>query len=110
MTIQDILREISDRNYKLYTGVYQLNIIGIRNSTSQPSKFDDEIHVIFQDEKNTWQHFQAAATTVPGLYWLQNPIMTTGTAILCPGQYVDSYQIGLHQGKYKALVQARPGQ
>ena len=31
-----------------------------------------------------------------------------GCAVLKPGQYVDSWKIGMHQGKYKALVQAKP--
>lgn len=31
-----------------------------------------------------------------------------GTAILAPGQYQSSHKIGLHRGKYKALVQHRP--
>jgi hypothetical protein len=31
-----------------------------------------------------------------------------GTAVLKPGQYVDSWKLGLHQGKYEALVQAKP--
>jgi len=31
-----------------------------------------------------------------------------GTAILAQGQYVNAYQIGMHQGKYKALVQMAP--
>lgn len=31
-----------------------------------------------------------------------------GTAILCPGQYVDAYEVGNHNGKYEALLQGRP--
>ena len=31
-----------------------------------------------------------------------------GTAILAQGQYVNAYQIGLHRGQYKALVQIGP--
>jgi hypothetical protein len=31
-----------------------------------------------------------------------------GTAILKEGQYKDAYQIGLHKGKYYALVQRKP--
>ncbi len=108
MTIQDILQEIKDRGFKLYTGVYELNIIGVRNNTSKPSKFDDEIHVVYKDDQNRWQHFYGPATTDPGTYWLEHPIVNAGTAILCQGQYLDCYQIGLHKGQYKALVQAKP--
>ena len=31
-----------------------------------------------------------------------------GTAILAQGQYKGAYRIGMHQGKYKALVQTKP--
>jgi len=33
---------------------------------------------------------------------------TKGTAILVPGQYSQAYKLGLHRGKYEALVQAKP--
>jgi hypothetical protein len=32
----------------------------------------------------------------------------SGTAILKQGQYKDAYSIGLHRGKYSALVQVKP--
>ena len=44
----------------------------------------------------------------PGTYWLENPLNPQGTAILKPGQYKGSHAIGLHRGKYTALVQVRP--
>jgi hypothetical protein len=31
-----------------------------------------------------------------------------GTALLKPGQWVDSWKVGMHQGKYEALVQCKP--
>jgi hypothetical protein len=108
ITIEEIGQEINDRGFKLYTGVYELNIIGVRSSISEPSKFDDWIHVVYRDEKNKWQHFSARATTDPGTYWLQHPKTEAGAAILTEGQYEGCYQIGLHQGKYKALIQKKP--
>jgi hypothetical protein len=47
-------------------------------------------------------------TTNPGTHWLKNLLNPKGAALLKPGQYVDSWKIGMHQGKYKALVQAKP--
>lgn len=46
-------------------------------------------------------------TTDPGTYWLNNPMSKLGTAVLKPGQYVNSHSIGFHQGKpeHRALVQ-----
>jgi hypothetical protein len=108
MNIREILQEVKDRGYKIYTGAYELNIIGVRNSTTEPSKFDDQIHVIYKDDNNNWHHFASSATTDPGTYWLQHPLKEAGTAILCEGQYEGCYQVGLHKGQYKALIQSRP--
>lgn len=46
-------------------------------------------------------------TTDPGTYWLNNPMSKLGTAVLKPGQYVNSHAIGFHQNKpeHRALVQ-----
>ncbi len=44
-------------------------------------------------------------TTDPGLEYLKNPINPKGTAILMEGVHRDIWSIGLHNGKYKALVQ-----
>ena len=47
------------------------------------------------------------ATCDPGTYWLESPMRADGTAILIPGQYRSSWQLGLHKG-YEALVQCKP--
>jgi hypothetical protein len=46
-------------------------------------------------------------TTNPGIYWMNNPMSKLGTAVLKPGQWVDCWSRGFHQGKsdHKALVQ-----
>ena len=36
------------------------------------------------------------------------PINPKGTAVLVPGQYRGTWQLGKHQGKYEALVQRKP--
>ncbi|MEI2737870.1 MAG: hypothetical protein V9F01_03695 [Chitinophagaceae bacterium] len=51
-------------------------------------------------------HFRA--TTDPGNYWLKTFMNRNGTAILKPGQYKHSHRIGVHRGKYQALVQQNP--
>jgi len=48
------------------------------------------------------------ATTDPGLYYLWHPSCPSGTAILKEDQYLNCFKLGLHKGKYKALVQAKP--
>lgn len=86
---------------------YNLNIIGIRNHNSQPNTFDDHIVLLWQ-YKHQWNIRLYPATTDPGTYHLTNPASVTGTAILKEGQYLRSFQLGLHQGRYKALVQCLP--
>ena len=44
-------------------------------------------------------------TTLPGLYWLENPMNSKGCAILKEGQYKGVYEIDLHNGKYEAICQ-----
>ena len=86
---------------------YLLNIVGIRRNNPVPNRFDDWLTLSFFNGRE-WKYFEWAATTDPGLYWLQNPSRVEGTAILKPGQSVNCWQLGLHQGKYEALVQRGP--
>lgn len=89
-------------------GIYNLNIIGVRTNNHQPNKFDDIIAVEYRDNNGNIWTYRFKATTEPGTYWLNNPENIKGTAILVPGQYRACYKIGLHQGKYEALVQRKP--
>jgi len=103
-----IVNAIRFKTYRVYTRPYELNIVGIRTGSTVPNRFDDEIHVFFKSNANQWIHYIFPATTDPGTYWLKNPMHPQGTAILKQGQYADTYQIGLHKGKYYALVQRKP--
>jgi hypothetical protein len=103
-----IINVLRFKTYETYSRPYQLNIIGIRSDSTIPNRFDDEIHVFYKNSLNQWIHYVFPATTDPGTYWLKNPMNLQGTAILSQGQYKDAYQVGLHRGKYYALVQAKP--
>lgn len=94
--------------YTLYTRPYELNIVGLRSASTRPNRFDDELHVFFKTRTGTWEYHIYRITTDPGTYWLKNPMQPKGTAILAQGQYVNAYQLGLHRGQYKALVQRKP--
>lgn len=94
------------KNYVLYTKPYQLNIWGFRNSETKSNRFDDEIHVFYKTNSINWEYHIFKATTDPGTYWLKDPMRPEGTAILEQGQYVDTYALGIHLGKYLALTQA----
>lgn len=87
---------------------YNINIIGIRNKNEIANSFDDTLCLIYRDDSLTLQLFSFPVTTDPGLYWLKNPLNVNGTAILVPGQYKGSHQVGMHKGQYEALVQKAP--
>ena len=79
------------------------HIIGTRSAANEKNKFDDYIYLIKGPIMYVF-----TCTTNPGTHWLKNLLNPKGTAVLKPGQYIDSWTLGLHQGKYRALVQAKP--
>ncbi len=107
MTITNLQDALAAQGYRQYTRPYELNIVGIRADSTQPNLFDDSINVFYRTKDGSWQLHQFAATTDPGTYWLENPLNPQGTAILKAGQYIGSHSIGMHRGKYEALVQVR---
>lgn len=109
MMLLDKLKAIlRHKDYAIYSRPYELNIVGIRGDSTIPNRFDDEIHVFYKTETHNWHYHVYKATTDPGTFWLKNPAQPQGTAILAQGQYKNAYMLGMHQGKYKALVQHRP--
>jgi len=98
ITIAVLKRTMDAKGYKFFeSGDYNLNIIGIRNSSTGQrvtNAFDDEL-VLAYKFKDNWQISTYKFTTDNG----------AGTARLKPGQYRGSHFIGLHQGKYEALKQ-----
>ena len=87
---------------------YNLNIIGVRSKAKIrcTNLFDDFIIVDYYCN-NVHHRKLYEATTTPGLYYLENPMNTKGTAIMVPGQHLNCYTIGKHKNKYKALVQTK---
>lgn len=96
------------KGYSLFLRPFELNIVGVRADSTKSNAFDDAIHVFFNNAEGKVVHHRFAATTDPGTYWLKNPMKPQGTAILKEGQYKNAYGLGLHRGKYLALVQVRP--
>lgn len=89
---------------------FDLNIVGVRNSTTGKkvtNVFDDWMTVSYK-LNGVWQFHQWPITTDPGkkaVLEFHNP---NGVARVIPGQYRGMWQIGLHQGKYEAMRQAKP--
>lgn len=91
---------------------YNLNIIGVRMSTSDPDVFDDLLMVVYRNEREghpfvvDWYPI----TTEPGPEMLRRPLREVrhkGTAILAPGQYRGAYERSKHRGIYLALRQQK---
>lgn len=81
----------------------KFHLIGIRSNSDKADRFDDVIYVVDNDKMYAYK-----CTTNPGVYWLQKFANPKGSAVLKQGQYPNAWAIGLHQGKYEALVQVRP--
>jgi len=104
-----IQRVMHKKNYKFFSnGIYNLNIIGIRSANRTAGVYDDWICCIYKDSTGVFQCKKWKASTDAGTYWLKHPLNEKGTALLVAGQYLGAFQIGVHKGKYKALVQKLP--
>jgi len=79
------------------------HVIGTRSLANEKNKFDDYFYLIKGPIMYVF-----SGTTNPGTHWLKNLMNPKGCAVVKPGQYVDSWKLGMHQGKYEALVQAKP--
>jgi len=87
---------------------YDVNIVGIRNSSTGKvvtNVFDDTITISYKDENGVWQFHEWKNTTEPGKKGVQQYHNKNGVARLVPGQYRSVWSIDKHQGKYEALCQ-----
>lgn len=106
----DFEKLFKEKGYAYFkNGNYNLNIIGVRknNNNKVTNLYDDVLVLIYNTptQKNVRQVYNI--TTEPGKYYMQSPENRKGTAILVPGQYRATWQLGLHKGKYKALCQRK---
>lgn len=109
-TRSQVEKAVKSKGYKWFeNGDYNLNIVGIRNSSTNneiTNKFDDLLTVSYKID-GIWYFHQWEATTDPGLHWAENLLNKDGVAILVPGQYRGSHAIGRHRN-YTALRQQKP--
>ena len=107
-TALSLISVLRGKGFRVYERPFELNIVGIRNANISSNRFDDVFFVFWKDDAGTLQQRSYPCTTDPGTFWLNNPKQPQGTAFLKGGQYPNAYCIGLHQGKYKALVEKAP--
>jgi len=94
-------------NFKKYNVDDDINIVNIRSNITKAGDFDD-LQILFYKDKDKWYFIKFEVTTDPGIYYLINPMRKSGAAIVLEGQYWRVWKIGLHRGKYEALVQSKP--
>jgi hypothetical protein len=97
-TIEELKSQFTKLNYKWF----DFHFVGVRSNANLKNEFDDLFAVIKGNEIKWF-----SCTTNPGTHWLKNLLNKKGAALLKPNQYVDTWKIGLHQGKYKAFVQSK---
>ena len=108
--LHPILAHVKSLGHAVFTtGVFNLNIIGVRKSQGTPNAFDDHLHVLYRDTSGQWVNKWWPITTDPGLYYMMSKdrqLNPAGTAILAPGQYRGVYKVSRHgKSRYEALCQ-----
>ena len=110
MTREQIESAMIKKGFAYFSdGELNLNIIGVRQSSTVnkvTNLFDDFLTLSYK-HNGAWVFKQWAATTDPGTKGVKEFHNAAGVARLVAGQYRGSHAIGLHQGKYEALKQAK---
>lgn len=107
-----IEKAVKGKGYAWFEGIkdYDLNIVGVRNSSTGnavTNVFDDVITVSYK-VNGIWAYNEWTNTTDPGIKGVKEFHNASGVARLVEGQYRSSHTLGLHQGKYEALKQQKP--
>ena len=87
-TREQVQKAVISKGYKWFTGGsldkdYDVNIVGIRNSSTGDkvtNKFDDHITVSYKID-GAWQFHCYDCTTDPGKHWVDNIMNKHGVAI-----------------------------
>jgi hypothetical protein len=108
---EQIEESVKAKGYVWFEGDkdFDVNIVGVRNSaTGQKvtNVFDDVMTLSYKVD-GKWKFHSWMATTDPGTKGVKEFHNVAGVARLVEGQYRGSHAIGLHQGKYEALKQAK---
>lgn len=109
---EQVEKAVKAKGYKWFEGPddFDVNIVGIRNAKTGKkvtNVFDDWLTISYK-EGGVWKFHIWPITTDPGTKAVKEFSNPNGVARLVPNQYRGSHIIGLHQGKYEALRQAKP--
>jgi len=110
MNITQVYEAYKKKQYPCVFKPWYVNIFGIRSyydgnwNDNKIDLFNDTLGVIFDDGEKNHSFILFKGTTDPGKYYLNSPLNMYGTALLKPGQYVDTYKIDIYKG-YEAICQ-----
>lgn len=102
-----VLQRAQDLGYEIWEDEMRLWLFGIRSSNRTANDFDDTLGCVWRKD-GLWHVEYWPGTTDPGTYYLTNQekwFSEYGVAVLVADQYLDTWQIGMHAGKYEALCQ-----
>lgn len=100
-----VIRQAQILGHEVWGDPWRLFLFGVRAPNRSANSFDDMLGCAYVDDDGLWQVHYWPGTTDPGTYWLINPSRSEGCAILVEGQYLDTWKIDLHGGRYEALCQ-----
>lgn len=82
------------------------NVIAVRTALQVPDIFNDLYFIVYK-ENGVEKMYSSIVTVDPGVTYQVKPLNPKGCAAIAPGQYIDAYQLGFHQGKenHRAFIQ-----
>jgi hypothetical protein len=93
----DVIAWVNSKSYAVFDSKpWELNIVGIRRKDGIS---DNRVFVVCKDDKEALRMWKWSVTTDPGFFWLQSAMNIFGGGSLVPGQYLDCWQLGFHNGK-----------
>jgi len=100
-----VIAHAQSLGYETWGDPWRLFLFGVRSAERKADAFDDMLGCAYVNDDGLWEAFYWPGTTDPGAYYLEHPMNSAGCAILVKGQYLDTWTIDLHGGKYEALCQ-----
>ena len=100
-----VIAHAQSLGYETWGDPWRLFLFGVRSEERKADAFDDMLGCAYVTDEGLWEAHYWPGTTDPGAYYLEHPMNSAGCAILVPGQYLDTWTIDLHSGKYEALCQ-----